>query len=209
NGQPVSLATDEWHWDVHFRKAPIAELIKAGANVIEIAYDSYDFLDEVEEIYLVGDFGVEMVTPERAVLTEEPDHLRSGDWVEQAYPFFAGRMLYRQSFERPAGATMRTRLALGEPSGSCFIVRVNGVECGFLASQPWHVEITDALQDGTNEIEIEVVSTLRNTFGPLHLKEQIPWIGPSEFVNDGNWEPPYHFHPYGLLEGAMLEFIAP
>ncbi|MGD8238604.1 MAG: hypothetical protein PVH68_08640, partial [Armatimonadota bacterium] len=209
NGEPVGLDTNEWHWDVHFRRVPIAEHIRAGANVIEITYDSYDFLNEVEEIYLVGDFGVAMVTPEKASLIEEPDHLRSGDWVEQGYPFFAGRMLYRQSFERPAGATMRTRLALGEPSGSCFVVRVNGVECGFLASEPWHVEITDALRDGTNEVEIEVVSTLRNTFGPLHLKEQIPWVGPSEFVNDRNWEPTYHFHPYGLLEGATLEFIAP
>lgn len=205
NGQPVSMDTNEWQWDVHFRKIPIGEHIEAGTNVIEITYDSYDFLDMVEEIYLVGDFGVEMVTSEKAVLIEEPQHLRSGDWVEQGYPFFAGRMLYRQSFERPAGARMRTRLALTNPSGSCFAVRVNGVECGFLASEPWHVEITDALKTGTNEIEIEVVSTLRNTFGPLHLKEHIPWVGPGEFVNDANWEPTYHFHPYGLLGGTVVE----
>jgi len=205
----VGMETGEWQWDVHFRKIPIGQHIAAGTNAIEITYDSYDFLDEVEEVYLVGDFGVEMVTPEKPVLTEEPDHLRSGDWVEQGYPFFAGSMLYRQSFERPRGAQTRARLALQQPSGSCFAVRVNGIECGFLASHPWHVDITDALKDDTNDIEIEVVSTLRNTFGPLHMKEHIAWVGPGEFVNDGNWEPPYQFHPYGLLGGALVETFAP
>jgi hypothetical protein len=85
------------------------------------------------------------------------------------------------------------------------VVRVNGEEAGFLASQPWHADITDALREGTNTIEVEVVSTIRNIFGPLHLRDYRRWIGPWEFVQDGNWEAPYHFHPYGILEGALIE----
>jgi hypothetical protein len=205
NGQPVSMETKAWQFDVHFRRIPIAEHVVRGTNAIEITYDSYDFLDMVEEVYLVGDFGVRMQTAAQPVLTDEPRALCTGNWVDQGYPFFGGRMLYRQELDLTKDPGCRYRLRLYRPSGSCFVVRVNGEEAGFLASEPWHVDITDALREGTNAIEVEVVSTIRNIFGPLHLRDYRRWIGPWEFVQDGNWEAPYHFHPYGILEGALIE----
>ncbi|MFQ6098113.1 MAG: hypothetical protein ACE5O2_10345, partial [Armatimonadota bacterium] len=207
NDHEVPMETGSWEFDVHFRRIPIAEHVVRGTNVLEITYDSYDFLDMVEEVYLVGDFGVRMHTPTQPVVTEEPKTLRSGNWVEQGYPFFGGRMLYRQRVDLPKEPNRRYRLSLAKPSGSCFVVRVNGKETGFLASQPWRADITDALRDGPNDIEIEVVSTIRNIFGPLHLRDYRRWIGPGEFVQDANWEPPYHFHPYGLLDGAAIEVV--
>jgi hypothetical protein len=205
NGAEVSLDTNAWHWDIHFGKLDIAAHVKAGTNVIEVTYDPYDFLNMVEELYLVGDFSVRMGAPDRPEIGEERDTICTGDWVDQGYPFYSGRMIYRQTAEIAKQAGKAYRLALHEPSGACHLIRVNGEEAGFLVSQPWQVDITDLLRDAANTIEIEVVGTMRNTFGPLHLKDYRRWIGPGEFEQDGNWEPPYHFHPYGLLAGAAIE----
>ncbi len=205
NDTELDLNTDQWHWDIHFRKIDIAARVHEGTNVVEISYEPYDFLDEVEEIYLVGDFGVTMTAPDRALLVEQPEGLRSGDWVQQGYPFFSGRMVYRQEIEVEKQDGKCYRVVLHRPSGAAHIIRVNDMEAGFLTSQPWQADVTDHLKSGKNLVEIEVVGTMRNTFGPLHLKKHIPWVGPGDFERDDNWEPMYHFHPYGLLEGAAIE----
>jgi hypothetical protein len=53
---------------------------------------------------------------------------------------------------------------------------------------------------------VEVVSSLRNTFGPLHhdLGDRLPWTGPWEFVDESHWTDQYQFAPYGLLGGAEV-----
>jgi len=51
------------------------------------------------------------------------------------------------------------------------------------------------------------VSTLQNTFGPLHAKWYEEkgycwWIGPESFSKDQLER--YHIHPYGLMEPPTL-----
>ncbi len=55
-------------------------------------------------------------------------------------------------------------------------------------------------------LQIEVVSSLRNTFVPLHhgLGDRLPWTGPGEFADPAHWTDQYQLVPYGLLNGVEI-----
>jgi hypothetical protein len=54
------------------------------------------------------------------------------------------------------------RVAVRGPVGEVAKVRVNGIDCGLAWGPPYRVEITDALRDGANSIEILVYNTAAN-----------------------------------------------
>jgi hypothetical protein len=85
---------------------------------------------------------------------------------------FSGTATYRTSFAwagAPVGA--RVMLDLGEVRDLA-IVRLNGHPCGTLWMAPWTVDITDALRNGTNAIEIDVINVWNNRIvGDLALPE--------------------------------------
>jgi hypothetical protein len=83
-------------------------------------------------------------------------------------------------------------------------VRVNGQQAGTVAWQPHHVDVTEALKEGENVIEIELVGTLRNLLGPHHLNGgDLDWTGPKEFRDKNRWTDDYILVPFGF-DGAML-----
>ena len=204
NGGKVPTATDEWHWDKQFSKIDISSHVKKGTNTIRIS-GTYGLDVQIEDMYLVGDFGVKKVSGTVYALTDEPDTLTDGDWGTQGYPFYAGSMRYKTQVEVDTRTGGKFTLRLANPKGSLFLIHANGRTVP-LYCRPWEAEITDLLTDGANEIAIEVVSTLRNTFGPLHHKlgDDIPWNGPGEFVDEKNWVDDYQLVPYGPLGGVEL-----
>jgi len=72
--------------------------------------------------------------------------------------------------------------------------------------QPWELDITKAVERGDNVLDVEVVSSLRNTFGPLHHRggDKLPGTGPGDFVTEKDWIDQYQFAAYGLLNGAEI-----
>ncbi len=74
-----------------------------------------------------------------------------------------------------------------------------------LISRPWEIDITHLCVRGENCIEIEVLGSLRNTFGPLHHKLFNPaWCGPESFSDERNWVDHYQLEDYGLIGGASV-----
>jgi hypothetical protein len=208
NGQKVNSDTSEWLWDKQFGKMDVTALVQKGLNTVE-ARCVYALGVEIEDAYLAGDFAVKFASPSKYVLCAEPAELETGNWVAQGYAFYAGSMVYRKKIEiqpREKGGVM---LRLDNPRGTLFKIRVNGKELPILAFQPWEADISGFVKSGENLVEIEVVSSLRNTFGPLHNRDgdNMPWNGPEEFVDDGRWTDSYEFAPYGLLGGAEIVFF--
>ncbi|HOW67542.1 MAG TPA: glycosyl hydrolase [Candidatus Paceibacterota bacterium] len=76
--------------------------------------------------------------------------------------FFSGRATYRKDFDLTAGEARRAaRLHLGEVR--CIArVRLNGRDLGVVWTAPWSVDLTGAVQQGHNELEIDVVNTWVN-----------------------------------------------
>ncbi|MBM3239212.1 hypothetical protein FJZ31_23200 [Candidatus Poribacteria bacterium] len=205
NGQAVSTETDEWHWDKQFSKIDISKQVKKGENLIELECQ-YGMGVQVEDMYLIGDFGVRKVAGDRYILTDEPEQLTNGNWGEQGYPFYAGNILYRGKLKCEAKDGQQVLLCLKNPKGCLFRISVNDSEPIPLWYQPWQVDITDLVKNGENSVSIEVISTLRNTFGPLHHKlgDALPWVGPGQFVDEANWVDDYQLVPYGLMDGVEV-----
>jgi len=205
NGKPVSTETSDWCWDKQFGKVDITANVKKGANELELSC-RYDLDVEVEDIFLVGDFGVRRIDPSRFVIAREPTQLKDGSWVDQGFPFYSGTLRYQKHMTIPMRKKARYVLRLNNPRGTLFSVSLNGRATGFLWKQPWELDISDAVTKGKNVLEVEVVSSLRNTFGPLHHRggDKLPWTGPGEFVNERNWTDQYQFAAYGLINGAEI-----
>jgi len=206
NGTEVDTANPDWQWDRGFGKVEITSLVKKGENTLDF-HVVYDFLTEVEAAYIVGDFGVSMADPFRGKIVQEPKTLKTGSWTTQGYPFYSGRIAYKCQFAAPEGKN--TLLRLVRPSGTLFRVRVNGEDAGRILWRPYEVDLTGHVKPGTNELEIEVVSSLQNSWGPLHDKEgdSYMWVGPNAFENDPELREEINSFPYGLLGGAEIVTI--
>ncbi len=205
NGKRVSTATSDWHWDRQFSKIDIRRRVVAGRNTISLRCN-YQWDTEIEETYLVGDFGVVPEDNVRFRITGEPKKLDPGDWVSQGYPFYSGNMVYEAKVEIEKRADRTYLLDVSKARGCLCRLVVNGRQPGIVAWQPWRMDVTRLLKNGTNALSIEVVGTLRNTFGPLHHKgkDALPWVGPEQFVDEANWSDEYNFAPYGIFGDLEL-----
>lgn len=205
NGTPVDLANAGWQWDHDFGKVDITGLVTPGVNVVDYTVQ-YDFLTEVEPAYIVGDFGVRLANPYEGEIIDEPSHLCNGSWLEQGLPFYSGNITYCTCFtmEEPDGA--RSFLRLNEASGILYKVRLNGKPVGSILWQPHVIELTEALKEGTNMLEIEVISSRQNTLGPLHEKDGDDnlWCDPGAFEDERRIRQEFSLFDYGLLGGAEI-----
>ncbi len=85
------------------------------------------------------------------------------DWTthaEEQVRYFSGTATYRTTFHRAASAE-RVVLQLGEVRDVA-AVRLNGTPCGVAWTAPYEVDITSALCEGENHLEIEVSNCWAN-----------------------------------------------
>ncbi len=122
----------------------------------------------VEDAYLVGNFGCFVEDTNRVVLGAPPAYVSDTCALEKnGFPFFAGELCLKNSFELPAG-TERAELELEGVCAAALAVIVNGEAAEPLIGAPWKRDVSSLVRSGTNTVEIRVVNTLRNLFGPLH-----------------------------------------
>jgi len=204
NGIQVSTETGEWYWDRQMSKIDITDYVKTGENTVELSCN-YSLEIPIEDIYIVGEFAVKKADGE-FVLTEEPDFIKSGSWVDQGYPFYAGTIRYKTRFRLPEEAEGQILVRFPNAKGTLFLVYVNHKGPVPVCWSPLEADVTSLVEKSENELEIDVVSSLRNTFGPLHhrLGDDLTFVGPETFVDEENWVDDYQFAPYGLMEGAEI-----
>ena len=111
------------------------------------------------------------------------------DWTkrpEKGIKYYSGIATYRTTFELSESKHSKHYISLGEVN--CMArVRINGKDLGIVWTSPWQIEITDAVKQGTNKLEIDVANLWVNR---LIGDEQFPDDG----IKDGKW-------PEWLLEG--------
>jgi hypothetical protein len=208
NGAPIPLETEDGWWvDVAFRRLPIPpELLRPGPNEVVLETRFHEGI-EFEALYLVGWFGVRVDGP-RATIHELPKTLRPADLVGQGLPFYTGSVTYRVPVP-PAAAGRGVRVELPSFEGACAKVRGPDGPDELIAWQPYHANLT--LPADARAVEIEVVLTRRNTFGPLH---QVPLragaYGPGSFTTEGaGFSESYMLYPSGLLAPLVLVLTQP
>ena len=207
---------------------------------------------EIESIYLTGEFSLKADTSAipsgpsqhnaRGFLVPKPVHhfasftltneksQFSGDLVSQGYPFYNGSFSLAKSFSIPVMEKDK-RYFLKFPLSEAIIIKVslNGKDLPPVAWSPWEVDITDALAEGSNSLNITLINSLRNLLGPHHNAEgELIALSPESFAgrstwttnrtgeddwyerrlrgagNTNIWRDDYCIIPFGLLEDPVI-----
>jgi hypothetical protein len=224
NGKPITAAKDSWWLDRAFGKIDIASAAKPGENAVTLKAKPFTMYHEIAAAFVLGEFslrpapaGFVIVPPQEPSLAKGPV-VGSGPgqatvgWNQQGMPFYSAGVAYRQSFavDKIGG---RYKVCVPRWYGSVAKVIVNDKLCGCLVSQPWEVDVTDAVRSGENVVELVVIGTLKNTLGPHHAGSQVGSAWPGMFQKGPEHGPPpgsaYHTLGYGLFEPFSLQNVAP
>jgi hypothetical protein len=201
NGEMISNLPVGWFLDRTFDKVLLHGL-REGANELLLSCKYHNCM-EVEDIYLIGDFGVDA---DRAVVAE-PETLKFGDWCLQGYFHYCGSMIYHFDVIVENNAKNRMVLELGDYSAVTVEVRVNGRTAGHV---PWRaanqLDLTEHLNDEANQIEIEVMGSPRNMLGPFHhTAGDTSTTNWASFRKEGDdYTPEYKLRSYGLFDQIKL-----
>lgn len=216
-----------WWVDPCFVKLPLAaSQLRIGWNEVTLACDFHTGID-LEAVYVLGAFGVRTNGREPS-LTKLPGQLFLGGIEEQGLPFYGGTITYAMdgeqtssafaalADERATGVEGGRRTVLRLPSSQqagCIRIRAGEIE-RILAWQPYETELGDSaaaasVSNASNEsggIEIDLVLTRRNTFGPLHqLPLHTPHYGPPNWVTEGDsFSDDYVLLPTGLIDAPRI-----
>lgn len=113
--------------------------------------------------------------------------------------FFSGTAVYRTSFDVPAlpeGRDWSAFLDLGDVQVIAS-VRLNGRDLGPVWKRPFHVEVTDALRAGRNELEVQVANLWVNRL-----------VGDREHPDDSEWTTDTRSTAKGEGLAALPEWVA-
>lgn len=207
NGTPLQ-AQDAFWVDICFKRLPIpAGVLKTGRNTVTVT-TQFTRNTNVEALYLLGNFGVR-TQGHAGTLTALPATLHFGSLADQGLPFYTGCLTYHL----PGELWAATRAAL-QPGDSVWLQpgRLNGALVRVTTPQgttrlgwePLEADITEAVRDGA-EVQLTLVGTRRNTFGPLHLNPAYDVAyGPDHFVSEGeHWSDDYIFIESGIESAAV------
>lgn len=180
--------------DPAFRKVRIGTLAE-GRNIVTVSCE-YSHEMELEDIYLLGDFGV---NPSREIV-REPEKLQIGDATLQGYFHYPGSLVYSYGFESTED---RGLLDVGDFRATLIVVRVNGAFAGYIINGN---KVRLDLKVGRNTIEFEVVGSNRNLLGPFHRKyegsSRVSWL---DFRTEGDaCTSDYFVKPFGLLSQIKI-----
>ncbi len=207
NGVTLTHGPDDGWWvDVAFRRLTVPEgALRVGANELLLTCAFHEGID-LEAAYLLGCFGVRL-DGTRKTLTAPPERLEARCLTTQGLPFYTGGVTYRVAVPSAPAAGERYLLETPGFEGACVKVRGAGRE-RIIPWQPYMADVTDLLGP-EGALEVEVVLTRRNTFGPLH---QVPLrasgYGPGNFLTEGaGWSDAYMLYPSGLLEPPVLRVV--
>ena len=205
NGHEVSPLDNTYWIEKKFPQYAVGEYLKPGDNTLTIKAPRMNVLAEVTPIYLLGDFLVKPASRGWEITGGEFNSL--GSWHELGLPFYSQKVAYSQNYKVNKADGKLFLLKLRQWKGTVAEVLVNGQSAGLVAWQPYQLDVTSLLKDGDNEITVNVVGNLKNTFGYFY-KPANKWIyGPHEW----NYSPEklpagseYILEDLGLMEPFSL-----
>jgi len=205
NGQSIEKTSGAYWIDKDFPVFAVGEFLKPGINTLTLNAPRMNILAEVMPIYLLGDFLVQPV--KKGFEIAEGDISTLGSWREAGFPFYSQKVAYTENFSlaKKTGASYKVKLK--KWNGSVAEVLVNGQSAGLIAWQPYELDVTPFLKDGTNEIAIKVTGSLKNTFG-FFYQQNDGWIfGPWSWNSAPDKIPSaseYFLMDYGLMDKFVL-----
>lgn len=197
-----------WWVDEDIRTVDITTLLQNGVNEVKLTFN-YRSDMELEDMYLVGDFGVSRLyalqptSPGNATVVKPTTQLNVGSWVGQGLDFYGGAVRYKFTVKRPDKGK---RLKISLPNISCTAAVIHvGQKTFVLPWAPFDADITESLVDDNNKVVLEIIGGRKNILGPLHVPPQ-PWTGPEHFNPDHQkWTFEYQLSHHGLMSFIQIE----
>ena len=200
NGVEVKPKAEKYWIDWNFAMIDVSGLVGKGLNTIELE-GTVDLEPEIECIYILGDFGVEIGPKGCSSIVEEPVEVDLGDLCRVGYPFYVGKIMLEKDIELKVPRGARVVLDMEKLDAALVIVYVNEKEAGKVILRRESLDITEYVHSGMNKIEILLIGTLRNALGPLHYRGGDPeFIGPETFRDIAHWTDEYILRPFGLTK---------
>ncbi|GAE09177.1 glycosylhydrolase-like jelly roll fold domain-containing protein [Paenibacillus sp. JCM 10914] len=162
-----SLQPSSWQ-DSYYDSLDITSQIKAGENELEIL--TVSLLEPMPAIsfpaYLVGSFIIE----DQMTLNVESEHI-CGTWDTAGYPYYSGAGVYTQHVDlSPSDLDASDEIWLeAEDIRETACLYVNDKEAGVRLWPPYHWNITDFVEQGSNRVTLQVANTLDNLYGKALL----------------------------------------
>lgn len=206
DGVKLSAEASDWLDPELLAYGVPAELLYPGRHVIEFE-TSTDRCSGIENLLLRGFFEVHLHQGGTSFVISgagKGGKTADRDLTKAGYPFFSGKMRLKARFtvEQADPVTERRLLRFMNPHVSGLKLWVNSRPAGSKAWGPWEWDISEYVHNGVNEIEAEIVNTLRNTLGPHHTPddEHLQYLRPASFSDDHE---SYFFHPFTIGEARL------
>lgn len=209
NGVRIEPVKNKWWLDKTFGVFDIGKHVVEGENQIVLKSSPFTIHTELQPVFILGDFALEVREKGFSIAPAVP--MKLGSWVQQGMPFYAEKVGYskkiRISDSDLNGGKIIVRLGIW--TGVVAEVEVNGKKAGAIAFDPFELDVTKHLKPGINEVAVIVCGSLKNTLGPHHNDPQLGRAWPGSFqqgAKDGR--PPgsrYSVVGYGLMEDFSVE----
>ncbi len=200
NGKPVAPRKGEWWLDRAFAVFDIAPNVVEGRNALTLTARPMSIHAELEPVYILGEFGLASQDPGWRITP--PPSLKTGAWKDQALPLYSQSVSYSRSYQLRRGAGS-VKVRLGAWHGTVAEIAVNGKSAGVIGWQPYELDITGLVRNGSNRVEVIVYGSLKNLLGPHHGKIVKGLVSPGSF-RPAPAKPPagsaYDLEGYGLME---------
>lgn len=228
NGTAVRIRESGWWKDKGFRKYAVGDYLVRGnnevileidfcqsrkvydvlfgENVLETEKNKLTFQTEIENIYLIGNFGVynrngflyswrkELICDDDFFMAKLPEKIYGDELTSQGFCFFAGKIkigqkLFIHGFDDSRGVKIvntenaRYLCRFGKPNAMFAKLYINGALVRKVLWQPYECEITDYIHPGENEIVWELYASNRNLLGPHHhMDGELYAVWPEDFT---------------------------
>ncbi len=176
----------------------IGNLAKAGENVVELSLSPMNINAEIAPVHILGDFDLESAGAGWTVV--KATATKNGSWKSQGLPFYSWDMSYSKNYDI-TDVDSGYVLDAGKWNGTVAEVFVNGRKAGVIGWEPNELDITPFIREGRNRVEMRVVGSLKNLFGP-HYSSDRGIAGPWHWNNVTGQKPgaEYDLADYGLFD---------
>ncbi|MGN6298137.1 MAG: glycosyl hydrolase [Ginsengibacter sp.] len=206
NGKPVKPVAGKWWLDRSFAILQIGEYLNPGENTLSLTIDPMSVYAEIEPVYILGDFNLASADKGWKIVSPQP--LQLGSWKDQGLPLYGSGIRYIKKFDLK-NPDHQFEIHLDQWRGTVAAIKVNGVPAGIIYSEPNTLNISRHVKKGINEIEVEVIGSLKNLLGPHHNSPQPGMVGPGHWSNIKSYPPgkDYDTYDYGLMTDFELFYV--
>lgn len=201
NGEEVPLLCEGFYVDESICVLPLPN-VRKGKNQL-IAEVKFNEKTNLENLYLLGDFGVEL-NYNKTIITEKCSKLYLGDITRQGMPFYTGNLSYQLEFQIDEKKEYFVHIPHVE--APLLKISVDGQQKGIMAYAPHRISL-GILEKGKHKLNVLLYGNRFNGFGTLHnANENYVWWGPNSYRTTGDdWTDAYMLKKVGIMDAIEIE----